>query len=329
MVHFIDQTEVTPGTTGSFQLVDLSAYVSASATGVILQCDNSTSGNGYYGAICNGSSSTRTNFFALNCPYTFVHIIIKCDADKKVQLYASGANIHFYIIGYTEDEVVLYEDPIDISMSTINAWTDVDMSAGVVGGDTPLMAIVEYNLTTGFGSSALGFRDDGSTDNRTQVCYGGHLHTFVVGVTSNIFEGYIGSVTQDFYLVGYFKSGVTKITNATDESLSSTGLADLPVAIGTGHVGGFFEMVASSGGKTGTLQANDNIPDTVFVTLVNNKTFAIVPCDADGIFEGNVSDTIVDFFLLGTIEAVTSGQPIHKRYGGTPHARDQMPYRVW
>ncbi len=310
MIHFIDKVDISPAITGSFQVVDVSAYVSVEATGVILHARHASfsgSFNRSFGAIFNGASNTRTKALYYTSPDSCTQAIIKCDIDKKIKVFIEVTNIIVELIAYTEDEAVLFTDPVDISLVPTGIFTDIDITAQVVGSDIPLMAIIEYH-NTALSQPALGFRDDGSSDSRIHTCYGGHIFTFVVGVTSNIWEGYIGNVSQDFYLIGYFISGVNKITNATDESLGSTGsLIDLPVSLGSNKSGGFFEIVTSIAGKTFSLQANDNIPACGITSALNNKFFAIVPCDINGISEGQINNLSVDFFLLGTIDYVLEG----------------------
>jgi len=204
---------------------------------------------------------------------------------------------------------VTYLTPSEITPGTASSWVDVDVSASVPSGATGV--ILHINNSIASGDYALGFRKNGSTDNRTNNLQE-YLHMWtVIGVdSSRILEMYIGNTTYiDIYLVGYFTSEAVFFTNATDKSFSTYNTwIDIDISSDTGSdtaIGAFIETIETGNGfryygfrKNGS---TDNL--TGGATDVRSHVMGIAGTDGSEIFEGYAETNTVDFFLTGYMTA--------------------------
>jgi len=217
-VTFISKVDVTPAS-GAYYDIDVSSYVSANATGVILHVIN-TSTTSSIMFRKNGSTDDR---YVGMYSYTHTWIMIGLDENFIFEAKIGATTIKVYLIGYTEEEAVYFTNAINKSIGTISTWVDVDVSANT-GADTAIGVIIEQYS----GNSALyycGVRPNGATGWEPPVRTASHYcFTAVVGVDANeIYETYIASTELDHYLVGYFTSGVyffTGISSPYEPSVS-------------------------------------------------------------------------------------------------------------
>ncbi len=190
-------------------------------------------------------------------------------------------------------------------------WQDVDVSAHIPAGSTG--ALLHCVNTGTVYSYYLGLRKNGSTDDRNEAIYQDTHSWAAIGVdASRIFEARIygpaGSNPTDviLYLVGYTKAGVTFFTNAYDKSLGVTGSwqgidcsTEAPNAIGL-----IFEVRTTDVGAVWPnfgLRKNGSTDNRTNGTWQHNTFGVIVGCDNSQIVGGYISNTIVDFFLVGYI----------------------------
>ena len=115
---------------------------------------------------------------------------------------------------------VTWLTPTEFTVGAASAWTDVDVSASVPSGATGVILHIVNNSAS---TRAVGWRKNGSTDNRTKNINNDSHMWVAVGVDgSRIFEAYSGNTTDiDIYLVGYFDSMAVFNTNAVDKSFDS------------------------------------------------------------------------------------------------------------
>lgn len=291
-MNFITPVEITPGTAGSWQDVDVSAYVPAGATGVALHIINASAGLVYTGWRKNGSSDSRTDRVSDTCHFWAT---IGVDGSRILELYLSTlTDVHVYVVGYFTDDAVFFTNAVNKSLSTTSSWLDIDISSDT-GGDTAIGAILEVKQSSA--TNAWGIRCNGSSDDRSNR--GGIYHRgVIIGVDgSEIFEGYINSTLVDFFLNGYILSGSVFNVNATDLSLGfETGYwLDLPAALPSGAIGGYFEIFY--GGYDYGLRKNGSSEDIIYGA--NYIARAIVEADASRLIEGYAGSNLVGFYLNG------------------------------
>ena len=303
--------EITPGTANAWTDADVSAYIPAGATGVILHFVNPSGDTYTIGARKNGSTDNRIAGL-----YTHVHCWggIGVDGSRILELYVGHiTEIDIYLVGYFQAESVFFTNAPDKSLSVTGAWTDIDISADT-GADTALQAIFEV-CDVDF-AYETGFRQNGSTDARINSVYLHNMFGVIIGVDgSEICESYIGNVEVDFFLVGYIKSEVVSLTNATNLSLDVidawTDLSVLP----SDATGGWIEV---AGGLLYSYGLRENGSAEDVYRYCKRHHWGLVKCDASRIIEGKIDNVDVDFFLVGyptpttavTIEASIPISPI-------------------
>lgn len=290
-VTWITPTEITPSTASAWTDVDVSSHIASGATGVILHVvNNHASTNYYFGCRKNGSADNRHPDFSWSS-----HSVAFCgvDSSRILELYVeSKSYIDVYLVGYIDSCAVFYTNATDISLTTITAWTDIDINVN----DNAVGAIVEiYSTVTT--SKDVGFRKNGSTDNRTtSFIYGGHG---IIGLDSfEIMEAYTETTSMDFYLKGYIKSDIKFNTNATNTSMSTTGSFSDLSSLPTDAKGGFFEVVLSSGQYSYALRKNGS-SENIYRRAGGSHAFFACECDSSQLIEGKIENTGVDFYMVG------------------------------
>jgi len=285
-VTWITPTEITPGAAGAWTDADLSALIPAGATGVLLHIVN-TSGTTYTcGWRKNGSTDARTN----NLRATHHRwVAIGCDGSRIIELYVGHTtNIDVYLVGAFGAEATFDTNATDVSLSGTGAWTDIDVS-GITGAATAIGVCIEGYSDTG---SNWGLRPNGSTDNR--LFPEDNHWSMIVGVDgSEILEAQIASVNTDMFVNGWFTSGFTFLTNATDLSLGSTGAWTDLSALPAGATGAILEATNSSASNYGLRKdgSSESILQRGRHSLGLIEALALV-------VEGQIASTGTDFWLL-------------------------------
>lgn len=133
--------------------------------------------------------------------------------------------------------IITLSDPVDVSLSTTGAWTDIDLS-GISGYTSAVTGAVIKFMTTASSNRNFGLRKKGSTDNRTGLIIGQpngtQAHAYIGVDTSGFIQGYISDVDMDFYVVGLI-TGDVFFTNAVDKSTGTTSSwVDLDISSDTG-----------------------------------------------------------------------------------------------
>ena len=214
----IPRVDVSPGATGSWQTVDLSAYLPAGATGAIFKVQNTTAANTPFGLRKNGSTDNRTyNIRGSTNPPYWTSAAIGVDANRVCQLYRGNTGIHFFLIGYTTAGVTFFTNATQFDVGSNSTWLDIDVSSVVPAG--ALGVILEICETGGTTNNGAGARNNGSTQNKT----GTFGHGFaIIGCDANrVIEGYKGTAGFRWYVLGYITAGVTFFVNPTGIIISN------------------------------------------------------------------------------------------------------------
>jgi len=292
----ITPVEVTPGTASAWTDVDVSAYVPAGATGVILHCVNTHASNNYaLGLRKNGSTDARTTSITSNA---HCWAAIGVDANRIFEAYIGNTTyIDIYLVGYTVSGVTFFTNAYDKSKTTLTTWEDIDCST-----EAPSAIGLIFEVKGSTAAYAMGLRTNGSTDNRTASTLYHDTFGVIIGCdASQICEGYIENVAVDFFLVGYITDGCTFNTNATDVSLATTATwLDLTALPATANMG--FIEVTSGGAYNYGLRKNGSAEDIYKYAF--RHPWAFVECDASQIIEGEIANVAVDFFVVGYATAV-------------------------
>jgi hypothetical protein len=203
---------------------------------------------------------------------------------------------------------VTFITPVEVTHSTNDAWTDIDVSGqtGWTSGKTGV--IVHVVMKNDFNSLAFGLRKNGSSDDRTSVVtagVGGVHFWAAIGIdTSGIFEAYLDIATDfDLYLVGWFDSETVFFTNAVDKSTGTTGAwVDVDISGDTGGdtaIGAFVEVITAGQTDFG-IRTNGSTDDRA-TNAVERHVWAAVGVDGSELFEQRIPGTTVDIFLVGYV----------------------------
>ena len=147
---FANPPDITPGTTGAWTPVDVSAYVDADADGVVLLVDSISSSNLDYAIREVGSS--------FNTPrrlegFTSTMWLVGLDGADQFEAYIQGSNVKIYLVGQTKGSVVYYTNDIAVTDPTTGSWQEID-------ADT-------YSVPAA--ANGLIFRIDNSNSNRRKI----------------------------------------------------------------------------------------------------------------------------------------------------------------
>lgn len=296
-ITWITPVDVTPSTTAQWVDIDVSSYIPSGATGVMLHLVSDVY---TYAMGCRKNGSTDDRHTGMGAD-RHCWMAIGVDANRVFEAYIGNDTYQtIKVVGYFAAESSFKTNGIQYQPNSALVWEDFNISSDT-GADTAVAAIWELDAPVDL--YALGFRKNGSTDNRTNsILYHGCMGAIVGVDSSEICEAYVGDVTDiDIFLVGYIKEAVSMNANATDLSLSSTGswldLAALP----SGATGGFIEVKCGSTAYGFGLRKNgstENIYEKVY-----SHAWGMVQCDTSQLIEGYIANTAVDFFLVGYVPA--------------------------
>jgi hypothetical protein len=290
----IDPVEVTPGTAGSWQDVDVSGSVPEGATGVILHFINNYASADYnLGLRKNGSTDNRHPNLHRYC---HGWAAIGIDASRIFEAYIGHTTrIDIYLVGYTVAGVTFKTNADDKSLSNTGNWYDIDCSTEAPNAIGLIFEVANADY-------AYGFRKNGSSDNRYNWSYS-RAFPLIGCDASQICEGIIDNTDVDFFLVGYITDGVTFNTNAIDVSLGSTGNWYDLTALPSGANMGFIEVMTVSHLYSYGLRKNGSSENLYYDVGYHNA--GIIECDTSQVIEGKIENVEVDFFVVGYAEAVT------------------------
>ena len=296
------RTDISPGTTGSWQDVDLDSFVGSipAGAGIAIIEIRSTTAEYNVGLRNNGSTDNRTNtIYADGGGNSRQWALCPFDTDHILEIYRGNTNVTFFVHGYIQSGVTGYTNALDRSITSTTAWTDLTaLPVGATGG------IYEIVLST---NDQWGLRMNGSTDNRLAFAY---THAwFAVGADgSRIVEGRISVTSVDFFEMGYFTADVTWNTNAVDRSLAATNAWTDLSALTTGATGGIIEALFGGDNLWRGVRRNGDTTDPGADAYVCGWRHGMGICEADGsrLIEGYIGSTAADFFEVGVFTAAAA-----------------------
>lgn len=192
------------------------------------------------------------------------------------------------------------------------AWTDIDLSGSLSPGASGAVFILENdsvnkkNISVRKNGQAFDFAtscDVGENDNTAFAICG------VDG--SRVCEGYVEhAAVCKILLIGETDSNVVFMGEPQDYSLGGTGSwteIDLSGDVPAGATGAIIQIInkdAGATGRIGLVRCNNSTDDFsadgyVQGSTAYGQTFMMVAVDGDRKIEGYISDTDVDFYLVG------------------------------
>lgn len=203
--------------------------------------------------------------------------------------------------------------PVEVTPGS-TGWTDVDVTAHV-GADAGNIAgvILQIHATLTTPEYNWGVRKNGSTDTLTRIIEDTSFTIVTVGVdASDIFECNVDNITNiDVYLLGYVTNEeATFLTNAVEYSVPDGNHdawtdIDISASVTAGERAYLAFLLIDQGVTSGQtfwgLRKNGSTDSRVGFssTGYNDLRGACVGLDSNEIFEGYISETDLNFWLLG------------------------------
>jgi len=302
---FKNDYDVSPAT-GSWQEVDVSAYIPPGSTGVILDLHNKQASGQYVDVRKNGSSDDD---YAYSIIFGGSHryAVVGVDENRVFEVKKSHANVKIWLAGYCDGKVQLFTNKTDYSTATTGSWANVNVSSSVPDDATGVIVkmINTHNVANLIGN----VRKRGSTDDRwnneADIFRESWIHLLVGVDDEKVFQQYIEATMVDLYLVGYTLPPVTFFTNARDATPSSAlGWFDVDLTSETeaSAYGAILDLVNP---HTSTVQvelrektSTDNrIADADLI--LRSHIGGLVGLDASNVFQGYVQSTSSRMWLMG------------------------------
>ncbi|MCH7642263.1 MAG: hypothetical protein IIC30_03190, partial [Chloroflexi bacterium] len=230
-VYFAAPPDVTPATTGSWTTIDVSAYVDADASGVILFLD-ATGASAIYGIRETGSSFSDTAHQLGTDSNTMYFVGI--DENDKFDIYLQNGTINIYLIAHTDESVGYYVDDLDVTDPPLNLWEVIDAdSYGVpaTANGLILRAVNTQNAKNEFGLRKIGSSDD---LNRTLTAQG-HLQGPVGLDVGNGWEEFISNANVNVSIAAYtYSLNIDSILHADLDVIVRKSNGEIRATLGTG-----------------------------------------------------------------------------------------------
>ena len=160
--------DVTPGTTGDWATVNVSAHVDSDADGVILFLYSEDASARNYGIREIGSSYSTTD--RKLGAYGNTTYLVGIDSSDQFQAYIENSNVRVYLMGQTKGSVVYNTNDVavdDPQPADLGKWVDLDADDDVsppVSSDANGLLCWAEN-TDAAGDHEAGFREGSSNDN--------------------------------------------------------------------------------------------------------------------------------------------------------------------
>jgi hypothetical protein len=205
-VFFFDDAEVvdvTPGSAGSWVDVDVSAYIPAGATGVLLKTHNSGVVHRNCNFRKNGSTDAYTDniIHGLEASYNSFEMT-GVDGSRIFETNVENiTDVQVYLIGYTGAGITFFDNYHSLSELPV-VFEDIDCSAFIPVGATGVIVRTD--------SQDFKFvRGKGSTDSYPVYDFTAHGTEVIKLNSSRVFEAYESEEDIYLYVIGYITDGVT------------------------------------------------------------------------------------------------------------------------
>lgn len=298
---------MSPGGTGAWVDVDVSATVPAGSTGVILQVVGDAATDYDYGVRMNGSSDdwmiVDNDDNMRNGPIQRFYMV-GVDAGRIFEVFQDSATITTYLVGYTGNGVTFFLNAINKSFDApLNSYQPISIAADT-GGDTAIGAI--FNINNLFSSgTAYGLRHPSSGLDIYNETRAESFHTQVVGVDgSEVAEAKIGNAQLDIYLTGYITSGAVFFTTPLNKSTATLEPTYVDVDI-TGDIGAddangvFLEFnEVGNASRNVAVRMNGETYDLGYYNEMRHHG-AFTAIDGSDIFEQKIQWDDMDLYMHG------------------------------
>ncbi len=331
----ITPADISPGTTGSYQSVDITAQVGADAGSVAavhLRVFNNSAGNLSVGVRATGSTDDEYDDLVGG---EWIDWTIGVDSSDAFECHIESASIEVYMWGYsTSDEAEFLTDGIDFESSLTQAtWSNVDESASF--SNTIQIAFGSLR-STGFSFGAWGLRPDTSTDTTTHNgprTGSGDLKTWAIYCSSETFEMNLANLSERTVLLnGILYAGVTGGVNKDvfdphDNTQNNTWQTADVTSGSNVNAGDEFALAhvycTNSQSHTIGIRPDSGGPSHTKANSTSRHSYSFVPMAAGDLVDifandGGQSDPRVALGIYATADSSPAGG------GGTPAVRRSL-----
>lgn len=295
---FSDPVQITLTANNAWTDADVSASCTeGAATGVALRLRNNEAVNNEIGLRKNGSTDNRTNIAG---PSNLDAGYIGVDGSEIFEYWVDDeVNQQIYLVACFYADAYFRTNALDVSTATTAAWEDVDVDAGDANCAGGVGVYVEHVNAVG-AAAGWGVRKNGSTDDRASANSDPRHGWAAVGLDAGaIFEQQIETADVDLFVVGCQLTNATFNTNAGNDNLGSTGAWTDLTAVPAGSLGAVYEV--SNAGTTAAMgfRRNGSTEDVQQNSRSGGHAWATVAVDANGVAEGIIASTNIDFWQIG------------------------------
>lgn len=251
--------DVTPGTAGSWQDVDLSAHLPGNAAAaIIMMANDSTS---YTADGCGARAKGSTDPWISNTFQLFQQIAA-VTSEGVLQIYSKTLTSGLaWLIGYFEQgEGVFHPNAIALAVvDSTSQWYNMDISDTVDGGAADGVAVVSYAHYAG-ARAVIDLASGLSSDTATTSAQNYNIeHHQFVGLADGVFRYYVGSGAVnncDIDLIGWINEEWTDWrTDRVDRTPAGTsGWQDM-TALASGVIGAQYFVEGGAGYYAAGLRA--------------------------------------------------------------------------
>lgn len=265
--------DVSPVVGAVWKTVDVSAYVPAGATGVILHLN--WAGWDFLGLRKKGSTDDRTDKMGGHC-----WAMIGIDSNRQFECYGGGGAGTVWLVGYTATGVVFFDNAYEKVPAAFNAWQDIDVS---VECPNAIGVIVEMEDVSGGAGVWATVRKNGSALDTKSGEIRNHLWEVAGCDGAQIFETYISSPpASKLFVVGYITSGAVFPTTAVNITPGVVDSWQVVNCIGSAPSGiMIFAQFREPGLAPGNYGFRKNgSAENILATGANHQAWAFFPCDS-------------------------------------------------
>jgi len=215
-VWSVNADDISLTSTGSWQDIDLSAYVSVGATGAIVEVVNTGTSAGLSGLV-RGKEDTRDYMADPGCTPDCEGIedethrwqIVKIDSNRLIQGYIESTDIDFKLLGYTVGpDPSYFTTPPQLTTGVTGSWTTIDLFSLVDADADGAILLIDSVSSLGLNYAVREVSSTFSTTDRDLEPFGNTM--YLVGLnTAKHFEVYIEQTDVKIYLVGQTKGSVS------------------------------------------------------------------------------------------------------------------------
>lgn len=214
--------DITPSSNNAWEDQDLSAYIPAGATGVMLYHYNSTSS---YKCCARKKGSTDGTYIVWG-PGRHSYQTCGVDSNLTLQTYRGASSAKTYLLGwFTDADATFLDNRVALTFTADGAWTDIDITAQTTGSDVATGAFLNV-FCTDIAMTDINCRKKGSTDSRdgwSSESASDRNFGFGVGTDANeAFQMYCNDASAiTVYLQGYTIANANWLTNGIVRSEGS------------------------------------------------------------------------------------------------------------